>query len=170
MHAEYIYIRILAYLENTLKLIFDHLCYFDRNPFCWQLVHCLKMSSGPPLKKLKQAVLNFNQTRVTRDKPPPYANTVKELTGGYTGYTIVPVPSDGDCMFSAIAHQLSINSFGCGKPGKQPASAPEIRMELVEYIRANPSMTADIAPAGWHSVVGLFFITYWLSTLQYCIL
>jgi hypothetical protein len=93
------------------------------------------MSSGPPIKRLKQSMLtSFNKPR------QPIQHRNDETT--FLGYNVVSVPSDGDCLFSAIAHQLSIGT------GKEPSSAEEIRKQLVDYTRGHPSMTNSIALAG----------------------
>jgi len=55
-----------------------------------------------------------------------------EMSCAAADRTVINVPSDGNCMFSAIAIQL----------GRQPAAAAanEIRAEIVSYIRSHPNI------------------------------
>lgn len=50
-----------------------------------------------------------------------------------SGFRIHDVPSDRDCLFSAIVLQLS-------SIGLQPMSAQELRSEVVDYLKENPTV------------------------------
>ena len=48
-------------------------------------------------------------------------------------WTVVDVPGDGNCLFSALALQLGLDGA---------TAAHDIRMELVEHLRANPRLVS----------------------------
>lgn len=53
----------------------------------------------------------------------------KEIGDMFPGYTVHDVPSDGNCLFSALAHQLNL-------PLHQ---ASTVRKDLVNYLRSHHS-------------------------------
>jgi len=46
-------------------------------------------------------------------------------------WLVVNVPADGHCMFSSLAIQLG-----------RPQAAPDVRRELVDYIRTHPNIVS----------------------------
>lgn len=100
----------------------------------------------PPKKKFRQSTLSFNKPSEspgsTRNLEQHHTRYADVTVGLFPGYQVFDVPGNGDCMFSAVAHQLSL---GKSTP---PESAQAIRMQLVDYIRAHPSLTDDIINAG----------------------
>lgn len=60
----------------------------------------------------------------------------------FPGYTTHKIQANGDCLFAAIAHQLSIGS------GRMPLPASAIRKNLNDFIKTNPSAFDDISSAG----------------------
>lgn len=52
-------------------------------------------------------------------------------------YAIHHVPADGNCMFSAIAHQLAPRIFESSKTAHH-----EVRLEVVEYLRSHPDIVS----------------------------
>jgi hypothetical protein len=62
----------------------------------------------------------------------------------FPGYIIHNVPANGDCLFTAIAHQLSLGT------GKEPVSSMKIRQDLITYVETHASIYKDVAAAGWY--------------------
>lgn len=60
----------------------------------------------------------------------------------FPGYNVHDTVANGDCLFEAIAHQLSVGS------GKTPVSAHTIRNQLVDFIKSNPAAFDDVSAAG----------------------
>lgn len=74
-----------------------------------------------------------NKSRKTRPAEP-----------SFTGFTVVKTPPDGNCMFSALAHQASTETC--------PAlAADDLRKTLVAYIRQHPTIISECGfiPEGW---------------------
>ena len=93
------------------------------------------------IKNLKQSTLTFGTLRKREIQPSVQQNpSVKELS--FEGYEVINTPEDGDCLFSALSHQLSIGT------DRQPAPAEYIRRQLVDYVRTHPSLTDDIKSSG----------------------
>lgn len=60
----------------------------------------------------------------------------------FPGYTIHLTEANGDCLFAAIADQLSVGT------GKDPVPASAIRKQLIDFVRSNPSAFDDVSGAG----------------------
>lgn len=88
------------------------------------------------LHKLKQSKIQFQSAKRCE---PQKCVAVRPT---FPGYEVIQIPADGDCMFSAIAHQLSL---GTDRP---PLPARMIRTELCNYIKSNPSVTVPATEAG----------------------
>jgi len=58
----------------------------------------------------------------------------------FPNYEVHNVPYDGQCLFSAIAHQLYIKKYVCETPTGQ-----SVRSSVVNFIRSNPQLQAVIA-------------------------
>lgn len=80
------------------------------------------MSSGPPIKRLRQSLLSFSKPAKTSSK----LITVDT----FALYEVTDVAPDGNCMFSCLALQL----------GKPPEAHSEIRSEIVLYMRSHSEM------------------------------
>jgi hypothetical protein len=75
-----------------------------------------------------------NKSRKTRPADQP----------SFSGFTVVNLPPDGDCMFRALAHQASTETC--------PAlAADDLRKTLVAYIRQHPTIISECGfiPEGW---------------------
>jgi hypothetical protein len=73
----------------------------------------------------------------------PYIGLISSQTRDtFPGYVIHKQPGNGDCMFSAIAHQLSVSL------GQPPVSSNVIRQQLVSYVKEHPKLTSHLADAG----------------------
>jgi len=67
---------------------------------------------------------------------------INNNVSSFNGFTVVNTAADDSCIFSAIAHQLSLGT------GTAPTSAHKIRLELVSYVRDHPSTVSQISPEG----------------------
>jgi len=65
----------------------------------------------------------------------------------FSGFTVINTPPDGQCMFSALAHQLSIGV----EITDTPTSAIDVRKQLVTYLRQHPACLSECGtvPEGW---------------------
>lgn len=84
------------------------------------------MSSGPPIKKLRQQTLSFKQTSNT--------SILLDLKDKFPLYEVENVPADGNCQFTALAIQL----------GRTATATSDVRQEIVDYLRSNPNIHAGI--------------------------
>jgi len=57
----------------------------------------------------------------------------------FEGFHCVPVPSDGNCMFAAIADQLHVSGIDSVQ-----RTAMDVRLELVNFIRSHSSLSSQI--------------------------
>jgi len=60
----------------------------------------------------------------------------------FPGYDVHETDANGDCLFQAIAHQLSIGS------GMEPISSSAIRKQLLDFVQFNPLEFEDVSGAG----------------------
>jgi len=66
----------------------------------------------------------------------------RRLVPTFKGFTVFNTNADGNCLFAAIAHQLSLDSDAAPRP-RFSASAADVRRTLVSYLRAHPSILSD---------------------------
>lgn len=76
----------------------------------------------------------------------------------FPGFSVVLVPTDGNCLFASIAHQLQVLGIN-----QTQRTAGSVRHELVEYIRQSADMH-DIIRAGLDAEVNDSLENY-LSTM-----
>jgi hypothetical protein len=57
----------------------------------------------------------------------------------FTGFDIINVPMDGNCMFASIAHQLYALAIDT-----ELRTANDVRTEVVNFLRADSSLAASI--------------------------
>lgn len=123
-------------------------------------------SGGPPIKKLREmssgnhlgrgalktagkklqqpTLFDFQKKKTSEFLTSDFNPTAEEVVSGeFPGYITHSVPANGDCLFSSIAHQLSLDT------GREPASSSKIRQDIVTYIETHKSLYDDVATAGF---------------------
>ena len=69
----------------------------------------------------------------------------KKHNHSFPDYIIHMVPPNGNCLFSALSHQLSIGT------GHEPSSSQLIRQQLIDYIKLHPSIFENVPENGLFS-------------------